>query len=184
MTSSLPFDSLFQLVVDLPSRRPSPALPQRLAVLFRELAKPHSEGAADEIEDQIWALWISHEDRAAEEAMAAAIEALGTGALDEAAPLLDDLVSRYPDWPEAWNRRATLASIEQRDADSLEDIKRTLELEPRHFGAIAGFGEICLRHGLLNEARAAFQIALALDPHLEGLREILDDLAPENLMLH
>jgi tetratricopeptide (TPR) repeat protein len=148
------------------------------------LAKPHSESTADEIEDQIWALWVSHEDRVAEETMAAAIEAMGTGALHEAGPLLDGLVARYPDWPEAWNRRATLASIEQRDADSLEDIKRTLELEPRHFGAIAGFGEICLRHGLLNEARAAFQIALALDPHLEGLREILDDLAPENLMLH
>ena len=30
----------------------------------------------EEIEDQIWALWISHEDRIAEETMAAAVEAL------------------------------------------------------------------------------------------------------------
>ncbi|MBF9233248.1 hypothetical protein [Microvirga alba] len=184
MTSSLPFDSLFQLVVDLPSRRPAPGLPRRLAVLFRELSQPRSGRSAEEIEDQIWALWVSHEDRAAEEIMAAAIEAMGAGSLHEAGPLLDELVARYPDWPEAWNKRATLASIEQRDADSLEDIKRTLELEPRHFGAISGFGQICLRHGHLNEARAAFQIALAFDPHLEALREILDDLAPQNLMLH
>jgi hypothetical protein len=56
--------------------------------------------------------------------------------------------------------------------------------DPRHFGAVSGFGQICLRNGFLNEARAAFQVALSLNPHLQGLREIIDDLNPQTLMLH
>ncbi|MGO4570660.1 hypothetical protein [Microvirga sp. 2TAF3] len=184
MISSLPLDPVFRLILDLPYRAPAPGMPGRLTGLFRELSQNEAERPAEDIEDLIWAIWASHEDRVAEETMGAAIEALASGALKQARPLLDHLVSRHPDWAEAWNKRATLAFIENRDADSLRDIAQTLELEPRHFGAVSGFGQICLRHGHLNEARAAFQIALSINPHLEDLREILEDLAPQNLMLH
>jgi tetratricopeptide (TPR) repeat protein len=182
--SSLPVDPVFQLILDVGIREPAPNLPRRLTALFHELALEEPRRSADDIEDLIWALWISHEDRTAEETMGAAVEALEAGELDEARGFLDILVEQYPDWSEAWNKRATLAFIEKRDAESLFDLERTLELEPRHFGAISGFGQICLRHGLLNEARAAFQVALAINPHLQGLREIIDDLSPEVLMLH
>jgi tetratricopeptide (TPR) repeat protein len=184
MTSSLPVDPVFQLILDLSSRRPGPEAPFRLTELFRELSETEPSRPAEEIEDLIWTIWASHEDREAEEAMGAAIDAMASGLLQEAQPLLDHLVSRYSGWAEAWNKRATLAYIEMRDADSLQDIRRTLELEPRHFGAVSGFGEICLRNGHLNEARAAFQVALSINPHLEGLRDVLEDLAPQNLMLH
>jgi tetratricopeptide (TPR) repeat protein len=116
--------------------------------------------------------------------MGAAVEAMASGALDTARPLLDHLTDQYPDWAEAWNKRATLSFIEKRDAESLEDIERTLRLEPRHFGAIAGFGQICLRNGHLNEARAAFQVALSINPYLDGLKDIIEDLDPQMLMLH
>lgn len=182
--SSLPVDPVLRLVVDGPLRRPAPSLPRRLGSLFRELAGQEARRSPDDVEDLIWALWISHEDRGAEETMGAAVEAMASGALDRAKPLLDHLTERYPDWSEAWNKRATLSFIEKRDADSLRDIERTLELEPRHFGAISGFGQICLRNGYLNEARVAFQVALAINPHLEGLREIIEDLDPQSLMLH
>jgi Flp pilus assembly protein TadD len=184
MTSSLPLDPVLRLVLDLASRKPAPGLPRRLGGLFRELSASEPKRSVEEIEDLIWALWVSHEDRVAEETMGAAVDAMASGTLQQARPLLDHLVEAYPDWAEVWNKRATLAYIENRDADSLEDIRRTLELEPRHFGAISGFGQICLRNGHLNEARAAFQIALGVNPHLEGIRELLDDLDPQLLMLH
>jgi tetratricopeptide (TPR) repeat protein len=184
MTSSLPVDPVFQLILEVPTCKPSPSLPRRLTRLFKELAESEPARPVEDIEDQIWALWGSHEDRVAEETMAAAVEALSSGTLKKARPLLDHLVATYPDWAEAWNKRATLASIEKRDADSLLDIAETLRLEPRHFGAIAGFGNICLRHGHLNEARAAFQIALGINPHMEDLRDMLENLSPHHLMLH
>ncbi|HEU6441954.1 MAG TPA: hypothetical protein VFF38_06310 [Microvirga sp.] len=184
MSSSLPVDPVFHLILETPGRTPSSALPSRLRGLFRELAEAEPERPVEEIEDQIWVLWSSHEDRMAEETLAAAVEAIASGELRKARPLLDHLVAEHPDWAEAWNKRATLAYIEKRDADSLLDIAQTLRLEPRHFGAISGFGNVCLRHGRLNEARAAFQIALVINPHMEELRDILENLSPHNLMLH
>jgi hypothetical protein len=184
MMSALPVDPVLQLILDAPARQPSPGLPGRLTELFQELSLADPARPAEEIEDQIWALWASHEDRVAEETMAAAIEAIASGKLQTARPLLDHLVVKHPDWAEVWNKRATLAYIEKRDADSLLDIAQTLRREPRHFGAMSGFGNICLRHGHLNEARAAFQVALAINPHMDDLRDMLENLSPHHLMLH
>jgi tetratricopeptide (TPR) repeat protein len=94
------------------------------------------------------------------------------------------LVEEHPDWAEAWNKRASLAFIEKRDNDSVADIARTLELEPRHFGAILGFAQICLRNGRVSEAKAAFEVALQLNPHIDGLRSIVADLARTRRVLH
>jgi tetratricopeptide (TPR) repeat protein len=181
---ALRIDPVFHLVLDLSHRTPAASLPRRLNGLFRELASPEPARPADDIEDLIWAIWISHQDRDAEEAMGAAVDALASGEFANARELLDGLVEAHPDWAEAWNKRATLLFIEKRDEDSLCDIERVLALEPRHFAAVSGFGQICLRHGYLNEAKAAFQVALGINPHLQGLREIIEDLNPEALMLH
>jgi tetratricopeptide (TPR) repeat protein len=169
-------DKVFTLVMRLGERRPAATLPRRLTTLFRELAQPEPERDPDDLEDLIWAHWIAHKDLHASNQMAAAIEAIGAGALDLARPMLDRLVEKEPRWAEAWNKRATLAFIQKRDADALADIEQTLLLEPRHFGAVSGFGQICLRHERFAEARAAFQIALGINPHLLGLREAIEEI--------
>jgi tetratricopeptide (TPR) repeat protein len=174
---------VFQLVLSLRERQPAPNLPRRLGALFLELAFESLE-RADDVEDIISALWTSHEDQDAEEAMGGAVAAMAAGRMDQARFLLDRLVERYSDWPEAWNKRATLNLVERRDADCLADLERTLLLEPRHFGAVSGFAQICLRNGCLNEARAAFQVALAINPHLPGIRALVEELSPDLLMLH
>src|SRR5687768_9680076 len=95
MTSLLPLDPVFQLVLEVPTRAPSPDLPRRLSGLFKELALEEPTRPVEDIEDQIWALWVSHEDRLAEETMAAAVEAIGSGSLKTARPLLDHLVAKH-----------------------------------------------------------------------------------------
>jgi tetratricopeptide (TPR) repeat protein len=157
---------------------------RRLSRLLAELATPDPARSPGELEDLVWALWISHPEPAAESLMARAVEALASGAFAEARPLLDELVASYPDWAEAWNKRATLAFVEDRDADAVSDITQTLLLEPRHFGAVAGFGQICLRHGHVHEARAAFTVALALNPHLDSIREMLEETTAVSPALH
>jgi cytochrome c-type biogenesis protein CcmH/NrfG len=66
-----------------------------------------------------------------------------------------------------------------RDDESVPDIRRTLELEPRHFGAICGFGQICLRHGNRAAALFAFDAALRINPHLGAVRTVFEELAAE-----
>ncbi len=146
-------DEVFALVMELPRMRPAATQPRRLESLFRELAHEAPTRHPDEIEDLIWAYWIAHPDDAASGAMAMAIDAMGAGAFDLALPVLDDLVDAFPTWAEAWNKRGTLHFVEKRDAAAIDDIERVLRLEPRHFGAMSGFGQICLRHGRFAEAR-------------------------------
>jgi tetratricopeptide (TPR) repeat protein len=169
-------DALLQLVLSLRDRTPATGQPRRLTPLFQELGRHEPERDPEEICDHIWAPWITHKDGRACSHMAAAIEAMDLGAFDLARPILDRLVASEPGWSEAWNKRGTLAFIENRDADALGDIEHTLLLEPRHFGAVSGFGQICLRQGRLPEARAAFQVALAINPHLEGLTEAIEEI--------
>jgi predicted Zn-dependent protease len=169
-------DQTLGLIV-MPSARPSVSgQARRLDVLFKELRRADPVRDPDEVVELIWAMWIAHPEQRATSSMIAAVEAMAAGARDLARPILDRLVDEFPEWAEAWNKRATLAFIEKRDNDSMSDIARTLELEPRHFGAIVGFGQICLRHNRPQEAKAAFEVALRLNPHMDGLADIVADL--------
>ncbi|MGF1639328.1 MAG: hypothetical protein ACFCUO_00100 [Rhodospirillales bacterium] len=171
------FEDVLRLIVELERRRPAPTQPAALDELFRRLAATPPAADAYAIEDRIWETWIDHPDPAAAAAMGAAIAAIAARRDDEARPLLDDLVRRQPLWAEAWNKRATLHFLCRRDAESAADIRRTLELEPRHFGALAGFARICLRHGETAAALVAFQAALAVNPHAAMIRIAVEELA-------
>ena len=70
-----------------------------------------------------------------------------------------------------------MAALLGRDRECLEDIGRTLELEPRHFAAMMHFGEILLGAGAPLEARFAFYAALTIHPHLPRARAALADKA-------
>lgn len=169
-------DEVFALVMTLADRKPGPELPRRLDALFRDLLRSEPVRPSAETLDLIWALWISHPDDDAAVSMAAAVEAMAAEDFDIAGAVLDELVVRHPRWSEAWNKRATLAFVREEDADALFGIEQTLLLEPRHFGAVSGFGQICLRHARWPEAKAAFQTALAINPHLQGLREAIAEI--------
>jgi tetratricopeptide (TPR) repeat protein len=172
-------DAVLRLAVSATSRAPASHLPRRLNELFRQLGQLAPTTAPDDLEELIWALWISHADEDAAERMASACDAIVRGTFDVAATLLDDLVTRFPDWAEAWNKRALVAYIQHRDAEALADMARVLAIEPRHFGALAGFGQLCLRLSHLHEARAAFTIALQFNPHLQGVAELIAQISEQ-----
>jgi tetratricopeptide (TPR) repeat protein len=178
------FERTFTLLVTRNPHAISVGRTARLNALFDDLRRSDPLRQPEETMELIWAIWIDHRDKRASHRMVAAVEAISAGARDLAKPILDSLVDEHPEWAEAWNKRATLAFMEKRDNDSIADIARTLELEPRHFGAILGFAQICLRNGRIQEAKAAFEIAMQLNPHIDGLRSIVDDLANTRPVLH
>ena len=60
--------------------------------------------------------------------------------------------------------------------ESVLDIRQTLKLEPRHFGALSG---LALIYDALEEPAAAIrslEAALTINPHLGGSQERLDQL--------
>lgn len=173
------FEDTLKLVLALDRRAPAASAPQRLGELFHRLAAATHAAEASQVEDLIWDLWMSYPDADAQEALAQATRAIAERALDEAEAILDALVELHPGYAEAWNKRATLYFLQRRDTESIADIRRVLELEPRHFGAICGFGQICLRHGDHAAALFAFDAALRLNPHLGSIRAAVQELSDE-----
>lgn len=153
---------------------PPPSDTPELDVLFAKLGTGGPD--PDKTEQQIWTIWCSHEDDAAARAMHSAIRALTASDFARAGNTLDRMIRRWPSWAEAWNKRATLHFLEHRDAESLSDIIDTLQREPRHFGALSGFGQICLRSGDMKSALLAFERVLALNPGAKELVQTIEKM--------
>jgi tetratricopeptide (TPR) repeat protein len=96
--------------------------------------------------------------------------------VDVALKLLDAVIKLRPDYVEAWNRRATLYYLKNDYTHSLEDIRQVLIREPRHFGALAGLGMIMQDIGDERRALEAFRKALAVNPHLEKVPDLVKSL--------
>ena len=151
-----------------------PADTPELDALFAKLRTARETIERRATTQRIWSVWCSHAEPAAVDAMRTVVEAFDSGELDHVGETLDRMVDRWPDWAEAWNKRATLRFVEDRHTESLDDIVRTLEREPRHFGALSGLGQICLGHGDLTSALLAFERVLSIDP---GVREVQQAVA-------
>ena len=60
---------------------------------------------------------------------------------------------------------------------SMADIEQVLIREPRHFGALAGLGMIMQEIGDDKRALEAFRKALAINPHLEKVPDLVKSLS-------
>jgi tetratricopeptide (TPR) repeat protein len=169
-------EETLKLVLSGATRTPAESLAPQLDALFRVLADPGSTLAAEQAEDEIWALWMEYPVRAARDELEQAARTISQREFAEAEARLDRLVEDYPDYAEAWNKRATLRFLQGRDADSVHDIQRTLALEPRHFGAICGFAQICLRRQRDDLALFALQRAQEVHPTMASVKEAISQL--------
>jgi tetratricopeptide (TPR) repeat protein len=168
-------EDILGLIAARRARRPARPLPF-LDDLFRRLARC-APGEAESTEGLIWDVWMSHPHSAAAQALELATRDIAARRYDIAETRLTRLLRRAPDFAEAWHKRAALYYLLGRDAECLRDIRRTLELEPRHFAAMLHFAEILLGGGAPAEARFAFHAALTLHPHLSRARQALADKA-------
>jgi tetratricopeptide (TPR) repeat protein len=150
--------------------------------LFAKLRDPAAASEVANIEPQIWSAWMQGGSAAENDVLALATASMNLGALPLAEKQLNALLATQRDFPEAWNKRATLYFMMGRLDESLADIKKVLELEPRHFGALSGRGMIYQRLGKNAEALAAYKEALSMNPNMVGARiavKQLEKLVPE-----
>src|ERR1700745_2788275 len=148
-----------------------------LDFLFGALKAAPDEASAKHVEARIWAIWLQTPSDTAALLMARAKAAMDAQQADVALKLLDAVVKLRPDYVEAWNRRATLYYLKNDFAHSIADIQQVLAREPRHFGALAGLGMIMQDLGDDKRALEAFRKALAINPHLEKVPELVKTLS-------
>jgi tetratricopeptide (TPR) repeat protein len=148
-----------------------------LDFLFGALKVAPNEESAKHVEARIWALWSQTSSDTTALLMTRAKAAMDAKQMDVALKLLDAVVKLKPDYIEGWNRRATLYYLQNDYTRSLEDIQQVLVREPRHFAALAGLGMIMQELGDDKRALDAFRKALAINPHLEKVPELVKSLS-------
>lgn len=147
-----------------------------LDFLFGALKAAPDEASAKHVEARIWAMWMQTPSDTAALLMSRAKTAMDAQKSDIALKLLDAVIKMRPDYVEAWNRRATLYYVRNDYLHSLQDIQQVLIREPRHFGALAGLGMIMQDIGDEKRALEAFRRALAVNPHLEKVPDMVRSL--------
>jgi tetratricopeptide (TPR) repeat protein len=141
-----------------------PALAIERAPLFGELREAPNEMRGREVADRIWRSWHVAPDPEAQALLDTAKRRLREADYPEAERLLDALVAYCPDYAEGWNQRA-FARFLAGDLDgALQDLDRTVELEPMHFGALTGRALTLLRQGRAELGQQALRQAVAINP--------------------
>src|SRR3954466_5244460 len=147
-----------------------------LDFLFGALKAAPDQTSAKHVEARIWAIWLQTPSDTAALLMTRAKAAMDAKQVDVALKLLDAVIKLRPEYVEAWNRRATLYYLQNDYTRSMADIEQVLSREPRHFGALAGLGMIMQDLGDDRRALEAFRKALAVNPHLERVPELVKAL--------
>jgi tetratricopeptide (TPR) repeat protein len=174
----------FALAADgtsIPLEKPQPALTkaQRLDALFLDLKKAKSQAVAEGVASRIWEAWNDSDSATVNLLMQWAQEAMDRRNFPTALDFLDQVVVLKPAYAEGWNRRATLHFMMNNYSKSMADIEKTLQLEPRHFGALAGMGHIFLALERKQLALKAYERALDVYPMMRTVQKQVGDLTEE-----
>ena len=135
-----------------------------LDTLFAELEKATSLAEAQRVERIIWAKWHWHKIPRLSQKLRVGTMYLQENNFKNALHIFNNIIKEAPAFSEAYNKRATTYFLMKKYDKSLMDIKATLTLEPRHFGALSGMGLIFMTRGDFQRALIAFTAVLKIYP--------------------
>ncbi|MCL2713959.1 MAG: hypothetical protein FWD68_05040 [Alphaproteobacteria bacterium] len=160
-----------KILPQAPEQLPKVDSARNLDFLFAALKAAPDDATARSVEARIWALWLQTPSDTAALLMSRAKVAADAQNTAVAMELLDAVIRLRPDYTEAFNRRATLSYMKNDYSRAMADIEQVLIREPRHFAALTGLALIMEDLGDGKRALEAYRQALAINPHLEKVRE-------------
>lgn len=157
----------------------APAAVATLDKLFADLKRERNPQAADRIAKRIWNEWYKSGSASIDLMMKWSSDAVQAQKYNIALDFLDHVVTLQPDFAEGWNRRATVHFLMRQFGKSMADIERTLELEPRHFGALSGMAQIMKETGRKELALNAWQRVIDIYPAMRSAQDEIATLSEE-----
>lgn len=151
----------------------------KLDELFTQLAETEDFQKAKVIEGSIWKIWLTSGSDTVDFLMLQGMSYMSRGEFAKAISLFSTVIKIDPEFSEGWNKRATVLFLIGEYDSSIEDIGRTLELEPRHFGALSGLGQIYDIKKSEEGALSAYEKAMEINPHMPGVKARMEQLIVE-----
>ena len=141
--------------------------------LFDQLQKVNNLKTAVLLEAKIWSIWNEHPtNNKLTERLEFGTELMQYGDYNYALRVFDNIIVTDPKWSEGWNKRATVYFLMSQFKDSLDDIEKVLNIEPRHFGALSGQARIFLKLQKYEKAIKSIERALKFYPSFKS-REMI-----------
>jgi len=148
----------------------------QLDKLFTELKKNISS-SSPEIAQQIWTLWSTHPtDEKLTSILDEGSRLVQDQKLIRAIDIFTDVIKIDPTWAEAWNKRATVFYMVGEFQKSQDDIDKVLELENRHFGALAGQGMVNIKLKNYDKAKKSYQKAQEIYPAMKSSKVMIEQI--------
>ncbi len=136
----------------------------RLNNLFKKLNETENQDEIRALISDIWNIWYEVDDPKVIEYFEKGIQAMNLRNYPLAIRFFNNLIEEDPNFAEGWNKRATVHFMMGNFDQSMQDIIKTLELEPRHFGALDGMGLIFIHQGQFQQAIDVYDKMLEIFP--------------------
>jgi len=141
---------------------------KKLNKLFNDLLISNNK-TSSEIEQKIWKIWSTHpKDNELTLMLARGSDAVNDSQFNEAIDIFTNVINLDPNWAEAWNKRATVFYMIGEYQKSQNDINKVLELENRHFGALAGQGLVNIKLKNYEKAIKSYEKAMKIYPSMRS----------------
>lgn len=149
---------------------------------FQALLNAPSETAGRKIESSIWEYWLSQSPTAEVRAlMDKGMERRKAYDYEAAEKHFDEVVALAPDYSEGYNQRAFVRFLRENFDQSLTDLEKTLELEPKHFGALSGMYHLLRLKNRVPAAMRSLQLAVAIHPWIQERHALPKEMWPKRV---
>lgn len=118
-------------------------------------------------------IWSRSGNRAIDALFRRGIEQMVASQPVEALATFSEIIRRKPAFAEGWNKRATIFYMLGQYELAMKDCDEVLKRNPKHFGALSGYGRIYLAMGDPDRAQPYLERALKVNPNMTGVAATL-----------
>ena len=161
---------LFLFLIFLSSKPFADQNDKRLNHLFDKLIVTEDQLEIEKLTQQIWKIWHEIDDPKMTRAFETGIQMMNLGYYKRSIDYFDEVIMTNPNFAEAWNKRATAYFMMGNFDLSMKDISQTLQLEPRHFGALDGMSLIFIHTNQPEKAIEIYDKMLQIFPYSIGTK--------------
>ncbi len=150
------------------------------AELLQRLASAETEQEGRAAENTMWQFWFNQSPTPAVRALIdKGIERREAYDFEAAENYFAQVVEAAPDYAEGYNQRAFARFLRENYSESLIDLEKALELEPKHFGAMSGMHHILRAQDRYDAAMDLLREAVTIHPWLKERGALPEEMWPE-----